>query len=187
MKKSIQILLALALISTLWACSMKNNNLDTNTGNTMKKQQKSQSWGMITLDTNHPLAGKTLTFDIEIMKIASGSVVGSGSKIEVNYLGTLEDGTKFDSSYDRGETLPFTAGAGQMIKGFDKAVIGMKVGEKKKITLPPEEAYGEHSEKNYQKFTREQLQGFVNAGYKLVVGEELPTQMGNLKIIAVEE
>ncbi|NUJ98297.1 FKBP-type peptidyl-prolyl cis-trans isomerase [Candidatus Gracilibacteria bacterium] len=121
------------------------------------------------------------------MKIASGSVVASGSKIEVNYLGTLEDGTKFDSSYDRGETLPFTAGAGQMIKGFDKAVIGMKVGEKKKITLPPEEAYGEHSEKNYQKFTREQLQGFVNAGYKLEVGEELPTQMGNLKIIAVEE
>ena len=70
------------------------------------------------------------------------SIVKEGDNISVNYTGTLQNGEKFDSSYDRGQTLDFTAGAGQMIKGFDIAVIGMKVGEKKKITISPSEAYG---------------------------------------------
>lgn len=64
-------------------------------------------------------------------------------KVKVHYTGTLNDGSKFDSSYDRGEPLAFTCGAGQMIKGFDDAVENMKVGEIKDIHLMPEEAYGE--------------------------------------------
>lgn len=60
----------------------------------------------------------------------------------VHYAGTFNDGTQFDSSYDRGETLEFVCGAGQMIKGFDEAVKDMKVGEIKNIHLMPEEAYG---------------------------------------------
>lgn len=60
----------------------------------------------------------------------------------VHYIGTFNDGTKFDSSYDRGETLEFVCGAGMMIKGFDKAVEDMQVGETKEIHLMPEEAYG---------------------------------------------
>lgn len=71
------------------------------------------------------------------------NTVKNGDNISVHYKGTLENGEKFDSSYDRGQTLDFTAGAGQMIKGFDAAVIGMKKGEKKKITIPAKEAYGE--------------------------------------------
>lgn len=63
-------------------------------------------------------------------------------KVKVHYLGTFNDGTKFDSSYDRGEPLAFTCGAGQMIKGFDNAVKDMAVGEIKQIHLMPEEAYG---------------------------------------------
>lgn len=63
-------------------------------------------------------------------------------KCKVHYLGTFNDGTKFDSSYDRGEPIEFTCGAGQMIKGFDDAVKDMKVGEIKNIHLMPEEAYG---------------------------------------------
>ncbi len=63
-------------------------------------------------------------------------------KCRVHYTGTFNDGTKFDSSYDRGQTLDFTCGAGQMIKGFDKAVENMEVGQIVDIHLMPEEAYG---------------------------------------------
>ncbi|WP_288265397.1 FKBP-type peptidyl-prolyl cis-trans isomerase, partial [uncultured Dialister sp.] len=61
-------------------------------------------------------------------------------KCRVHYEGTFNDGTKFDSSYDRGEPLEFVWGAGQMIKGFDEAVKDMAVGEIKNIHLMPEEA-----------------------------------------------
>lgn len=66
-----------------------------------------------------------------------------GKKVRAHYVGTLDNGEKFDSSYDRGEPLEFTCMAGQMIAGFDKAVADMAVGEKKKVRLEPAEAYGE--------------------------------------------
>lgn len=66
-----------------------------------------------------------------------------GKTVRVHYKGTLEDGEQFDSSYDRGEPLEFECGAGMMIKGFDKAVANMEVGQVVEVLLPPEEAYGE--------------------------------------------
>lgn len=68
--------------------------------------------------------------------------VAKGDKVSVYYKGTLEDGTEFDSNFD-GKPLEFTVGGGEMIRGFDRAVIGMKVNETKKVTLKPAEAYGE--------------------------------------------
>ena len=68
----------------------------------------------------------------------------AGKSVEVHYIGTFDDGTKFDSSYDRGEPLAFIAGVGMMIPGFDKTVVDMTVGEKKTIHLEPQDAYGEH-------------------------------------------
>ena len=67
-----------------------------------------------------------------------------GKKVKTHYRGTLDDGTQFDSSYDRGEPLEFTCGAGQMIPGFDAAVVDMKVGEKKTVHIPAKDAYGEY-------------------------------------------
>ena len=72
-------------------------------------------------------------------------LIENGHKVSVHYTGTFEDGEVFDSSKDRGP-LDFEVGAGQMIKGFDDAVVGMKVGESKDITLPPAEAYGERND-----------------------------------------
>lgn len=65
-----------------------------------------------------------------------------GKKVRVHYKGTLNDGTQFDSSYDRGQPLEFVCGAGMMIKGFDAAVADMEIGETKNVHLKPEEAYG---------------------------------------------
>ena len=67
----------------------------------------------------------------------------AGKKCRVHYRGTFNDGTQFDSSYDRGETLDFVCGTGMMIRGFDAAVAGMEVGETKQIHLVPADAYGE--------------------------------------------
>ena len=70
-------------------------------------------------------------------------VAKSGDTVQVNYTGKLVDGTVFDTSIGR-EPYEFTLDAGQAIPGFDKAIIGMKVGEKKTVTIPVDEAYGPH-------------------------------------------
>lgn len=80
-----------------------------------------------------------------------------GDTVSVHYVGTLDDGTEFDSSRKRGETLSFVVGSGQMITGFDNAVVGMKVGETKTVTLLPEEAYGEYDEELLLEFSRDEL------------------------------
>lgn len=73
-----------------------------------------------------------------------------GRTVNVHYVGTLDDGTLFDSSKARGETISFEVGAGQMIPGFDNAVDGMKIGETKNVIVPPEEAYGEFNPEAFQ-------------------------------------
>lgn len=69
--------------------------------------------------------------------------VKKGDNLKVHYIGTLQDGTEFDNSYKRGQTLDFQVGSGQLIKGFDEGVVGMKAGEKKTLTIPAAEAYGD--------------------------------------------
>lgn len=68
--------------------------------------------------------------------------LSTGDSIDVHYKGTLTDGSKFDASYDRGQPLNFTVGAGQVIKGWDEGLLGMKIGEKRKLTIAPELGYG---------------------------------------------
>tara|TARA_A200000159_G_scaffold151250_1_gene161245 strand:- start:710 stop:1156 length:447 start_codon:yes stop_codon:yes gene_type:complete len=72
--------------------------------------------------------------------------VKSGNTVSVHYVGTLNDGTEFDSSRARGEAMSFTVGSGQLIAGFDQAVHGMTIGETKTVTLSPAEAYGDVQE-----------------------------------------
>lgn len=80
-----------------------------------------------------------------------------GKHVKVHYTGTLDDGTKFDSSLDRGEPLAFVCGAGQMIKGFDEAVKSMEVGEKVTVRLEPADAYGERDERLVAEIPAQQL------------------------------
>ena len=76
---------------------------------------------------------------------SSGTTVAKdGDSVSVHYRGSLDNGEVFDSSYERKVPISFVVGTGQMISGFDKAVLGMTVGEKKMVRLEPDEAYGEH-------------------------------------------
>jgi FKBP-type peptidyl-prolyl cis-trans isomerase len=79
----------------------------------------------------------------EQIRPGTGAEATSGKNVSVHYVGTLTDGKKFDSSRDRGEPFEFRLGAGQVIKGWDQGVAGMKIGEVRKLTIPPHLGYGE--------------------------------------------
>ena len=95
-----------------------------------------------------------------------------GKKVKVHYVGTLDDGTKFDSSRDRNEPLAFTCMAGQMIPGFDKAVKDMTIGQIVDIHIPAAEAYGERHEEAVQPVPVAQLPGSESlvAGQQVTLG-----------------
>ncbi len=117
------------------------------------------------IDQNHPLAGKTLIFTITLLNIsrdgAPAEVAQEGDVVVVDYIGKLDSGELFDTSIEevaRDESIPkvdfftiresyepitFTLGEGEVIRGFENAVLGMRINETKTVTLTPEEAYGE--------------------------------------------
>lgn len=80
---------------------------------------------------------------IEEINEGSGECPQQGNSVTVHYTGWLTDGTKFDSSVDRGEPFSFTLGVGHVIRGWDEGVATMKPGGKRKLTIPPEMGYGE--------------------------------------------
>ena len=78
----------------------------------------------------------------QVLKRGQGSFAMKGETVSVHYTGWLTNGTKFDSSVDRGQPFQFTLGAGQVIQGWDIGVTGMRVGEKRKLTIPADLGYG---------------------------------------------
>lgn len=80
---------------------------------------------------------------IDDLKVGNGIEATTGASVKVHYTGWLTDGTKFDSSLDRGTAFEFVLGAGKVIKGWDLGVAGMRVGGKRKLTIPAKLGYGE--------------------------------------------
>ena len=109
--------------------SSSNNSGSTNLPQTSPSQPQSQP-----KDT-----GKIQITD---EKVGTGAVAKKGDTVEVNYVGTLTNGKQFDSSYDRNQSFDFQLGAGQVIQGWDEGVVGMKVGGKRKLVIPPSLGYG---------------------------------------------
>ena len=101
--------------------------------------------------------------------------VKKGDKVKVHYTGTLDDGTEFDSSEKHGKPLEFEVGSGQVIKGFDDALMGMEKGEEKKVKLPPEQAYGDHNPDLVKKIPRDQIPKEAKEG--MMLGVTLPNSM----------
>lgn len=98
--------------------------------------------GILALQTSGFTMANTTDLKIEITQEGSGAVAENGMSVSVHYTGKLTDGTKFDSSLDRGTPFSFTLGQGRVIKGWDQGVLGMKVGEKRTLTIPSELGYG---------------------------------------------
>jgi FKBP-type peptidyl-prolyl cis-trans isomerase FkpA len=87
-----------------------------------------------------PLVGK---LRVEDLARGEGEAVRLGQKVTVHYLGRLENGTTFDDSRKKGKPITFTVGKGELIKSFDRGVVGMRVGGKRRLTIPPEMGYGD--------------------------------------------
>ena len=86
--------------------------------------------------------GKLTRLIIDDVRVGTGEAVAKGDSVVVHYVGTTQDGVKFDSSYERGEPFTFTVGGGTVIKGWDEGLIGMKVGGQRVLVIPPDMAYG---------------------------------------------
>ena len=115
--------------------------------------------------------------------------VKKGDKIKVDYTGKLDDGTVFDTSVkEGGQPLEFEAGSGQVIKGFDEAVIGMEKGDEKEIKLTPDQAYGQPKDELIKKVPRDQLPKEQDPKEGMVLGITLPNgQQLPAKIIEVSD
>ncbi|MGM0613096.1 MAG: FKBP-type peptidyl-prolyl cis-trans isomerase [Bacteroidota bacterium] len=110
--------------------------------------------------------------------------VKKGNKVKVHYTGKFTDDTVFDSSVTK-EPLEFEVGAGQMIEGFDKAVEGMELNEKKTIKLKPEEAYGPKRDELLITVSKEEV--FKDMDVKVGQKFEVPQQDGNTVVVEVED
>jgi len=119
---------------------------------------------------------------------SSTDVVVKGCKVKIDYTGSFEDGEVFDSSEKHGNPLEFEAGAGHVIPGFDKAVIGMKKGEEKSVKILPSDAYGEVNPEMVKEFPRDRLpkEQEPQPGMFLVVGLPNGAQLP-AKIVSVKE
>jgi FKBP-type peptidyl-prolyl cis-trans isomerase FkpA len=127
MTKITPLLLSIALAACLTACSQPSSPAAAASGTTSSSAKE------VTMQD-----GLKYTDD----QVGTGTEAQAGKTVSVHYTGWLLDGTKFDSSRDRNQPFSFPLGGGQVIKGWDEGVAGMKIGGKRTLVIPPELGYG---------------------------------------------
>jgi peptidylprolyl isomerase len=132
------------ILASLFSMTMSNSIAIalSNSGH----QQHNENRSLLALHKGTPSAKAITTpsgLKYTVLKAGKGEKPKKGQTILVHYTGTLTNGKKFDSSRDRGQPFSFTVGEGQVIKGWDEALIDMKVGERRKLTIPAKLGYGE--------------------------------------------
>jgi FKBP-type peptidyl-prolyl cis-trans isomerase len=118
------------------------------TGNALQAQTAPPAPSGLASNETDPETGKPLITTPSGLKYVdlvegTGPVVKTSDHLMVNYVGTLQDGTKFDSSYDRGQPFPLVLGVSHVIQGWTEGLAGMKVGGKRKLIIPPQLGYGQ--------------------------------------------
>jgi FKBP-type peptidyl-prolyl cis-trans isomerase len=116
--------------------------------NGIKVEKLDESGNPITNQIKQETSTATDVVETEDIVVGTGDEVKVGDTLKVHYVGTLTDGTKFDSSRDRGEPFEFTLGVGEVIPGWDQGLLGMKVGGIRKLTIPASLGYGETEQPN---------------------------------------
>jgi len=111
----------------------------------LKSIQKLCLYSFLIFALIFPIQSSEKDFVIQDIKIGTGKEAYSGSNVTVHYVGRLKNGVKFDSSRDRNRPFEFNLGAREVIKGWDKGVVGMKEGGIRKLTIPPELGYGDRA------------------------------------------
>lgn len=137
----------LAIIGICMVVAVSSAGCGGKSKKTTKETVKSQPTAAIEQSTppssSESTSNETVTaLKIEDVVVGKGAEAKKGNVVSVHYTGWLTDGTKFDSSVDRGQPFEFALGQGQVIRGWDEGVDGMKVGGKRKLTIPPDMGYG---------------------------------------------
>lgn len=144
MNSSLKILIAIVVISVagIFVANRISKTRDQKTENISPAPTVELTKQVTISPTTKPMAD-IKELKIEDLVTGTGVAVKSGDTITMHYSGSLLDGTKFDNSYDRGKPFETQIGVGRVIKGWDEGVIGMKVGGKRRLTIPSELAYGQ--------------------------------------------
>lgn len=137
MKTNTAVIVIVIIIVVAIGVLLLRNKSSQSAKNTMS-DQPSTTAGFESLQVATQSAG----LQSEDIVVGTGAEAKQGNTVSVHYTGVLTDGTKFDSSKDRNEPFTFLLGQGDVIKGWDQGVVGMKVGGKRKLTIPPELGYG---------------------------------------------
>ena len=134
MKRAILIIVFIALaVAIVWIGTEYNRNISNQSQDAIDEQGAAAAQAQQQAMDN---------LKIQDISVGTGDVAEVGNMVTVNYTGTFDNGTKFDSSYDHGKPFSFVLGTGAVIKGWDLGISGMKVGGKRELTIPPELAYG---------------------------------------------
>lgn len=136
------IIIVIVLVGGIYLMFNKNQSTGNNQNNSTQQETQNSMTNQEQNSNNNPSSFDIQGMKVEVLQQGSGNGAKSGDTVTVNYVGTLQNGTKFDSSIDRGTPFSFKLGENSVIQGWELGILGMKAGEKRKLTIPPQLGYG---------------------------------------------